>query len=146
MSGNPNILPAPLNRLIASITWTSFTSLNITPPFLMPEAINIAFNGPITTNLPSLTSVVPSPEPYVPVSMTIHIIRTASLAGLYKTQMETASFLGQCTVRPDTTALGTYAFNNMSITRLSPISFSCHDAGFIIETSGTYNLNSSLFP
>lgn len=143
---NPNFVPPPLNRLIASVVWTDFTGLNITPSFLMPEALNLSFEGNMTTNLPSLTSVVPSPEPYVLVTMMAHVIRTASLAGLYKTQMESATFLGSCTVRPDTTALGTYPLNNMSIVKLAAMSFNGHDAGFAITFSGTYNLNSTLWP
>lgn len=143
---NPNFVPSPVNRLIASVIWDSFTSLNVTPQFLLPEAINLSFDGQSVTNLPALTSIVPSLEPYIPVSLMFHIVRTTSLAQAYKTQMELNSYLGNCTVRADTTNVGPWSLMNMSIVKVSPLAFTGRDAGFVVTCSGTYAINNSLWP
>ena len=142
---SPNFNPAPLNRLVASIIWTDFTALNVTPQFLLPEAIDITFNGNVTTNIPSLTSVVPSPEPYIAVELMVHIVRTTNLATQYKTQLETNSFLGSCTVRSDAVTLGPWNLDNMSILSINPLAFSGKDAGYVIKVGGVYSINSALW-
>lgn len=142
---NPNFIPGPLNRLLGSIIWDDFTSLNVTPSFLLPEGIDFTPSGPFTTNLPSLTSVVPSPEPYVPVEVMIHIIRTSPLAAAFKVQMEASTFLGGCTLRSDAITLGAYTLVNMSITKLERMMFNGKDAGHVVTVAGSYPINQNLW-
>lgn len=143
MAGSPNVVQGTLNRLRGSIIFNNFPSLNITPSFLLPEAIGLSFNGPITTNIPSMTGVVTSPEPYQMVTVTIHLIKAQSLADAYKDQIELNSVIGDFTVRSDSTTMKPWAIGNGSIVGVSPLNFGGRDAGYVVELSGAYNINSA---
>ena len=146
MAGSPNIPQGTINRLIASVVIDGFPQLNVTPSFLGPEGIGLSFGGPITTNLPSMTGVVTSPEPYQIVTCTIHLLKSQGLASLYKAQYESSSLIGTYTIRPDvlvSVGPGPWYINNGSIMNVSPLNFSGRDAGFVIELSGTYNVNAA---
>lgn len=143
MAGSPNVAQGNLNRLRASIIFDDYPSLNIAPSFLLPEAIGLSFGGPVTTNLPSMTGVVTSPEPYQIVTVTVHLIKAQALADLYKDQIELNSRIGNYTVRSDSTTMKPWAIVNGTITGVSPLNFGGRDAGYIVELAGTYNINSS---
>ena len=142
---NPNFIPAPINRLVASVVWNDFTQLNITPSQLMPEAVELSFNGAPTVNIPALTNVVPSQEPYIQIDMVANIIKTSPLASLFKSQMELSSYLGSCTVRSDAISLGTFQFENVSIVRVERMSFGGREAGFALSFGGVYQINAAMW-
>ena len=121
----------------------SFPSLNVSPSFLAPEAIDLSFEGQATAVLPSMTGVVTSPEPYQMVRVAIHCLRSQAFADLWKQQMETSTILGSCTVRPDAVTLSPYIFGNMSITGVERLSFAGRDPGFVVNIMGNYQLNAA---
>ena len=92
--GNPLIPQGILNRVRASVIWTSFPSLNITAPYLGRAGISLSPEGAATVFLPTMTGAVPSMEPYQKMTLTVNLLRTQMLADLYKQQMETSSLLG----------------------------------------------------
>lgn len=146
MAGSPLVPQGNLNRLKASIVIDGFPQLNVTPSFLLPEGIGLSFGGPITTNLPSMTGVVTSPEPYQLVTCTVHLMKSQALAAAYKAQLENSSLIGTYTIRPDVdTAIGPgpWYISNGSIINVSPLNFGGRDAGYVIELAGTYNINAA---
>jgi hypothetical protein len=144
-SGNPLIDQGTLNRLRASVTIPNNPQLNVTPPFLGPNAISMTLEGEVTRNLPTLAGTVTSPEPYQMVTVTIQLLRSQALAALYKTQQETLSTIGPITVRPDASTLPDYVFQNCSISDTGPMTFNGGDPGYVITIKGYYPLNSSLW-
>lgn len=142
---NPLVDQGTLNRVIGSIVWQNFSSLNVTAPFLNREGIRLALDGDATRFLPTMTGAVTSPEPYQMVTLTINLLKTQGLAAQYKRQMETQTVLGDCVVRPDTKALPPYDLVNCALESVRELSFSGEDAGFSVTVRGYYNINSSLF-
>ena len=144
----PNITQGTINRLVTSILFAGNPALNITPPFLAPEAIDWAPEGNLTTNLPSMTGHVTSPEPYVMARMTCHLLRSQGFADAWKQQMETSTLLGDATVRPDVNGniLSPYLCNNVAIIGHDRMGFSGRDASFVVVLQGNWQINSNLWP
>lgn len=145
---NPMTPQGVLNKLVASIVWNDFPALNITPSFLLPEGIDLTLEGQATTVYPSMTGTVNSPEPYMLVRFMAHLIKSQALSDAYKTQMETNTLLGDCTIRPDVPlaeGLSPYYINNCSITGVDRLTFAGRDAGWTISFVGNYQTNSSLW-
>lgn len=143
MAGAPNIAQGTINRLRASVIWDNFPQLNVTASFLMPEGIDLTFEGQSTAVLPTMTGVVTSPEPYQIVRLAIHLIKSQGLADLYKQQQENTTLLGGCTIRPDTITLSPYYLMNCSITGVNALAFSGRDPGYVVTATGSYNLNAA---
>lgn len=145
MAGNPLIDQGTLNRLRASVVWDAFPQLNVTAPFLGKEALRLALEGAATTNIVTLTGVVTSPEPFMPVSLTMHLLKTQALSDAYKKQMELSTLLGKGTVRPDSRTLSPYLLFNCSIMGVRELDFSGVDAGYAVTVQGYYNVNAALW-
>jgi hypothetical protein len=145
MASNPLISVGSLNRLVASVSWQNFSALNVTASFLNREGIRLALDGEATRMLPAMAGAVTSPEPYQMATITINLLKTQSLANLYKKQMELSTLLGNCTVRPDTTVLMPYDFTNAAIEGVREQNYSGEDAGYVVTIRATYNINSALW-
>jgi hypothetical protein len=142
---NPLVQQGTLNRILGSVVWQNYPALNVTAPFLNREGIRLALDGDATRFLPTLTGAVTSPEPYQMITLTINLLKTQGLAGLYKSQMELATVLGDCVVRPDTKVLPPYDLINCALESVRELAFSGEDAGFSVTVRGYYSINSSLF-
>jgi hypothetical protein len=144
---NPNTFQGTLNKLVASITWDDFPSLNITPSFLGTEGIDMTLDGPMTTMLPTMTGMVTSPEPYQQMRLVIHLIRAQPLAASYKAQWEASTLIGGGTIRPDviSSVLPPFLVGNVALTGVNTLNFSGRDSGFIVTCVGAYNLNATLW-
>lgn len=145
MPTNPLVDQGTLNRLRASVNWDSFPSLNIIASYLAPAAITLALQGNATDIAPTLTGTVPSPAPYQAVELRMALLRTQQLANLYKLQQEKNTFLGNCTVRPDTNPLSPYQFFNCAIMSTGEQNFGGQDPAYVVTISGYYILNSDLW-
>ena len=138
---NPLIQYGSLNRLQASVTWIENPDLNVTASYLGPEGIRVALDGETTRFLPAMAGAVTSPEPYQMVTLTINLIKSQGLADLYKGQMSVDSRIGDCVVRPDTSALSPYDFFNMAIQGVRELSFNGQDAGYVVVCRGYWPIN-----
>ena len=142
---NPLVVQGVLNRLRASVQIPSFPGLNVTSSFLGKEGVGLSFGGVITTPLPTMTGLVQSPEPYQEATVTLHLIKAQAFANSWKIQLELNSLLGDITVIPDAINLGQYAFSNMAINNVNPLSFAGTSAEYSVMLSGIYYVNSSLW-
>lgn len=146
MAGNPLIDQGVLNRIKGSVTWTNFPGLNVTAPYLDREGINLRKDGPVTTQHPTMTGTTQSPEPYVPVSLTIALLKTQALSDAYKSQAEDSSILGPCTVYPDvSTGLTPYQLYNMAIQAIGDLVFNGTTPLYGVTCSGYWVTNNALF-
>ena len=142
---NPLVAQGSLSRLRASITWTSFPALNVTASFLAKEGIRLTLQGGSVTYIPTMTGQVTSPEIYMEAECTINLLKSQSLANLYKKQMELNALLGDCTIRPDAVPLSPYSVINSSIKSIRELDFSGENASFSVQIGGYYLVNSFLF-
>src|SRR5579859_3913855 len=95
----PQIVPqGTLNRLVASVSFVNFPSLNVTPPFLGRRAIRFTPDGDVTVFIGTMTGMVTSPEPYIGVTFLMSLLRTQPLAAAWQTQWLDSALLGDCTV------------------------------------------------
>lgn len=135
-----------INRLRASIVVVDNPELNITASYLGPSGISIAFDGPFTTQIDQMTGATQSPEPFVPVTITIPLIRAQALANVYKQRVEVNTLIGDITVRGDASTLDVYQFTNGAID-MSPaeLAFSGKTADFNVRIKAYYNINDSLY-
>ena len=145
--GNPLIDQGVLNRIRGTVTWTNFPGLNVTAPFLDKDGINLRLEGEASLQHGTMTGLVQSPEPYMPVSVVIAMLKTQSLADNYKTQMEANSVLGPGTVYPDVTSggLSPFALLNMSIQSVGELLFNGTTPIFAVTCRGYWITNNSLF-
>lgn len=143
---NPLIEQGIINRILGSVTWASFPSLNVTAPFLDKDGITLRKEGEASLQHGTMTGLVQSPEPYMPVTVVIALLKTQQLSDQYKAQMESNSVLGQCTVFPDvSTGLTPYALYNMSIQSVGELLFNGTTPIFAVSCRGYWPINNSLF-
>jgi hypothetical protein len=83
MAGNPLIDQGILNRIKASVVWANFPNLNVTAPYLDKEMITLRLEGQASTQHDTATGLVQSPEPYMPVSVVIALLKTQNLSSAY---------------------------------------------------------------
>jgi hypothetical protein len=144
MAGNPQVNQGTLNRLVASITWPNFPSLNITPPFLGPEGIHLTFEGDATLFIDTMTGVVTSVEPYLRFRLTAQLLKSQPISALYKTQIETLTTLGNGVVRPDVSlGLTPYQLSNCAIQSGNPDPFAGRSPWYPVSFSGAYFVNNA---
>lgn len=135
-----------LNRLKASILWADLPALNVTASYLGKAGISLALEGQASAQLPAMTGVVQSPEPYLPISVVLHLLKTQALSEAYKTRMELNALLGDGTVWPDVSAgLGPYQISNMAIESVGQLDMSGGDPVYPVTCKGIYYINSNLF-
>ena len=141
----PLIQQGTLNRLRGSVVYSSNPTLNVTAPYLAKEAISIAFEGDAGLLIPTLTGGVTSPEPYQMATVTINLLKSQSLANVYKTQIETNVNIGDVAIISDSATLGDYDLTNCILKGVRDIQFDGNVAGFVITLTGIYNVNASLW-
>lgn len=145
MAANPQIPQGVLNRLRGSLGVIDFPELNVTAPFLGTEGMSFAPEGQATGQIPTLTGIVNSPEPYVMGSIVIHLLRTQGLAAQYKQRMELDTQLGDVIVTLDAAPIGTFYIHNTSIESVANMQINGKDAGFALTLKGYWQLNSALW-
>lgn len=142
---NPLIPQGILNRVRGSLQIPDFSNLNVTAPYLGPEGISLSRESPANTNLPTMTGIVPSPEPYQQVLLTVALNRTQGLASLYEQQFQANTYLGLVVVRTDAATLPTYNLYSMSLVTVGELRFNGTTPMYGIELRGYYPVNSSMF-
>lgn len=140
---NPLISLGVLNRLRTNVTFAAFPELNVIASFLGEEGVGLRLNGPTTTRIQAMTGSVPSPEPYVPVVLTINLLKSQPLASVYKAQMEASALVGDLIVRGDSRALSSYYLSNCSLDEVGELRFNGRDAGWVVSIGGNWNVNNS---
>src|ERR1035437_271361 len=139
MSGsNPNIPQGTLNRIRASVIFPLYPYLTVTSPFLGKRGITLSFQGDSTVYIDTMTGAVTSPEPYLRVVMTVHMVKSQPFSQMFKTQLELLTLLGPAFVRPDAPAMQPYNFQNGAIVSPGDQHFSGAAADFPVRIGGVY--------
>lgn len=134
-----------LDRLRGTVTVTNIPTLNVTGDFLGVGGITIAPSGNVTDFINTMTGRVASSVPYIPVEVTINMIRSQTLAAAWYNQARTNSLLGDMTITPDVTTFPNITLRNCGITTLPSQSYAGTDPSFDIVISGYMIVNSNLW-
>lgn len=145
MATNPNLIPGTLNRVRASIIIPAFPSLNIPAQFQAKEGLTISPQGQVTTQIPGMTTIVNSEEPYQVVQITSAVIKSLAISAAYLDKIKSGSILGDVTLVPDTNALPKFQIYNAAIINWNQISMAGLQADFTLMISGQFNVNNDLW-
>jgi hypothetical protein len=145
MPGNPLVPQGTLNRIRASVQWTSFPGLNVTTSFLGKEGISLAFEANDTDFIDTMTGAVTSPNPYQPIRLVMNLLKTQTLANLYEAQRQSSSLLGDGMVIPDASTLTSYQITNCAIEGVDELRFNGEVASYSVRVKGYYIINNALF-
>jgi hypothetical protein len=145
MPGNPLVAQGTLNRLRASIIWTDYPQLNVTAAYLGRMGIRLALDGDSTLFIPTMAGTVASPEPYMQVTATIHLLKTQLLAIAYKAQLEATALIGTGIIRGDAATLPPFTINNCAIQSVAELNFAGDDGDFAVRVRGYYLVNANLW-
>lgn len=145
MAGNPQIPQGVINRLRGSLSVTDSPSLNVSASFLGKGGISMQLEGQATGQLPTMTGVVNSPEPYMMISVKMILLKTQALSAIWKTRMQLDTQLGDVIITPDAKAIGTFQIQNASIESVDGLSFAGDSAEFPVMIKGVWLLNSALW-
>ena len=145
MATNPLISQGTLNRVRASLSVINTPALNITASNMGKEMLSLAFEGDASGYIPTATGAVPTPEPYRMATITVHLLRTQSLANNWKSQEELSTSIGDVTVSTNASTLQNYSLTNCTIVGISDLNLNGDDAGYVLRIKGTYLINSALW-
>lgn len=142
---NPNVNQGTLNRIRASFVIPDHPELNVNASNLGLEGISIDFGKDAVVMIDTLTGRVTSPEPYIPASISIHLLKTQNLSNLYKLRLEKLATIGDTTTYPDASTLASFSVKNCAIEKVAVLKMNGTDAGFMVTIGGTYQINDDLF-
>ncbi|WP_336284217.1 hypothetical protein [Citrobacter arsenatis] len=142
---NPMISAGQLNRVRASAKFTEYPSLNVSASYLAKEGVELGFQGNIVQPLPAMAGVVQSPQPYIICAAKFHLLRSQSLASLYKAQWELNAIVGDVRLYTDSNTFGEFDLANTAITGVADMTFAGGEPGVVITLTGTYFVNSSMW-
>jgi hypothetical protein len=135
-----------LNRVRATMTVLLFPQLTVTSVYLGKAGISVDRTGQATTFSETMTGRVPSPEPYVPVTVTVHLLKSQYLANLWALQEQLLTLIGTIVVRPDATPLQPYTYLDCAIENAGrALDFSGSNPDFPLTIGGTFILNAGLY-
>lgn len=146
---DPRVPQGFLNRLNAAAYLQALPQLNVTPSYLHKPGMTLRAGGKATTNYDTMAGRVISPEPYIPYMLVIPLLRTQSLANLWKQQMESDTRLGDITIYPDvftgSTGIGVIQLLNCAIEDPPELPLGGADPTYTVTVSGYYDINSTLW-
>jgi hypothetical protein len=147
MSGsiNPLIQQGTLNRIRASITFSSFTSLNISSSNMGKSFCSVSFDDPFTDQIGTATGIVNSPAPWVFSTVSVSVLKTQALGSAILTQIGLNTALGTTNVYPDSAAFPTIQVSNASIIGFNPAAYDGTDPTISVTIRGVYYPNSNLW-
>ena len=145
MPSNPLIAQGTLNRLIGSVVIPSFQALNVSASYLGKRGISFELGDMATQVIDTMVGIVTSPEPYMPATLTIPLLKTQPLASNWINQVALNSVLGTVTVYPDTRAYPAFDCLNCSVTRIGSMSFAGEDPTVVFTLQGYYPINGALW-
>lgn len=142
---NPKIQQGVLNRVRTSLVVPSNTALSVTAPYLGKSMIHVAFEGNFVEQIDTATGMVRSPEPFVPATITISLLRSQSLAATWLNQVQANSFLGDVTAHSDSSVYPAITLEECVIRTIDNGAFDGADPVVRVTARGTYYVNGDLW-
>lgn len=145
MAGNPLVNQGFLNRVRATLTVTDSPELNVSASYLAREGISVRPIGPASDVLPTMAGTVHSQVPYQQVEVSIHMLRTQSLAAAWQRRMRKNTSLGEVVATPDTTTMDDFTILNTALTNFQEMPMNGTDVGFVVTLSGYITVNNDMW-
>jgi len=142
---NPNVAQGTLNRLRGSVVIPDHPSLNVAAFNLGENGMTLAFDGNAVLMINTLTGRVTSPEPFVPATLTVPLLKTQALAGQYKAKIESLALIGDITVYTDSSVLPAFSLKNCAIEKVESMPINGKDAVIGVTIAGTWQVNDQLY-
>jgi hypothetical protein len=73
------------------------------------------------------------------------IVRSATLAAIYKLQFEDTTLVGLVSIFPDTDVLNPFIINNVALESIREMAFAGMEAAMVVTARGYYNVNTGFF-
>jgi hypothetical protein len=148
MSGtlaNPQVPQGVINLGRVNLQIPNIPGLNVTAPFMGSGGMSFSRNGPATTFIPNLTGRTRSPEPFQPVTITVHIVKAQALAAAWEAQLQLSSLIGPITVYTDARALPSYSFVEGGIDNVGEIVSNGKSVEYMLTIGATYIINNNMW-
>ncbi len=142
---NQQIPQGTLNRLINSLNFPDYPQLNVTASFLDKDQSTITFDGIATNQIETASGIVTSPEPYIMVSVRIHVLRSQSLSATWLQFLQNSSLIGGYTLYTDSSVFPSLSIDNGSIKNVEEMLLNGTKADFTLVLGGYYRINNSLW-
>jgi len=144
-NGNPLIAQGFLNRVKASLTVTDIPALNITASYLAKEMFSMRTTGPATDIIQTAAGTVHSQNPYVPIEIVAHVLRTQSLGENWRQRFLSNTSLGEIVLTTDSTVFGDFTILNTALTNFQEVTVNGSQASFILLMSGYWVVNNDMW-
>jgi hypothetical protein len=142
---SPQVPQGIINLGRVNLQVVNFPQLNVTASFMGAGGLSFSRNGPATTFINTLTGRVRSPEPFQPVTVTVHLVKSQNLAGLWEAQLQASSLLGTLNIFTDARALPSYQFLEGGYDNVGEIVSNGKSAEYMITLGATYIINNNMW-
>ena len=142
---NPLIQQGQLNRIITHVIVPNFPQLSVTAPFMAKAMASVAFDEEFVDQPETATGIVNSPMPYVKSTLTVNLIRSQAVCGLWVAQIQSQAMIGDVTVYSDSTLFPSITISNASITGMEPGPFDGTDPTVKATVKGIWYTNSTMW-
>ena len=142
---NPLVAQGFLNRVRGAVSVTDSPELSITASYLGKEGISMRPDNAATDIIPTMTGTVGSQAPYQQVTLTVHLLRTQSLAASYQQRFASDTAMGEVVVTPDANTFGNYTILNAYLVNFNELPFNGMDAGYVVTISGYVTTNDKMW-
>lgn len=145
MASYPTLPQGSLNRAAVSVTFPNEDGYDIKPEHLGAEMVSISFTSPAAVQYPTATGLVTSLSVFQSVQVTIHLLRTQTLAAKFETRRQTNSAFDTMVVRGDATNMAPWTYQTMVLTNIDPMNLNGTEPGYVLQFTGKYLVNSDMF-
>ena len=142
---NPLLSQGTLNVLRTQLIFPSLSGLNILPENMSKKFVTVALDGDLNKLINTATGAVTSPEPYVPVTITVGVLRTQSLGAAWVAQAQSLSTIGDMSAFPDSASFPEMDFSTVILKHFDPGAFDGTDPVIKLTFSGIYYVNNDLW-
>jgi hypothetical protein len=142
---NPQIPQGVINLGRVNLQVINFPQLNVTAPYMGAGGLSFSRNGPATTFINTLTGRVRSPEPFQPVTITIHLVKSQALASAWEAQLQLSSLLGPLAVFTDARLLPSYSFTEGGLENVGEIVSNGKSGEYTVTLGATYTINNNMW-
>jgi hypothetical protein len=142
---NPQIQQGVLNRVKSSVIVPNNTALNIAASYMGKSFVKVDFEGNFVEQIETGTGMVRSPEPYVPTTITVSLLRSQALSATWVAQFQSNSFIGPVNVHPDSSVFPVISVTDVVIRHVDPGAFDGADPIVRLTLRGTVNINDQMW-
>src|ERR1700734_2786382 len=118
---SPQVPQGVINLARINLLVPTFPQLSVSAPLMGRGGLSFSRGGPATTFIPHLTGRVRSPEPFQPVTITLHLNKAQNLAARWEAQLQISSLIGGVNLYTDARMLPSYQFIEAGIDNIGEI-------------------------